>query len=318
MTAVEDRQSEFLVLYNQRSRCCAVSCWHGSATFTVRRRSSSRLPWSCGRTLLSTSPSNLSRRGRWAWPATKPSRNCRRQKTVPVFASPAVMEVVATAAAEMAPELAPRRNALAACLKKLSSSFRKLVGLYYGQGFSIVEVARATGRPRGSVEVSLWRARQQLAHCTRRAWKGTASESNAIRPPAGAALRRSASAEEEQALEQALLSDGAAHRRFVELNDQEAATRIVEQGTALAQQYSRAPLCREQSPRVIRSDVVAKRSPWAVLAGAAAAAAILLAAGVLFLRRNVSPEGSFGNDTDAVVQKSLADGTQLAVAPARG
>ena len=96
-------------------------------------------------------------------------KELRRQKTVPVFASQAVMEVIAAATAEMSPELERRRDALVACLKKLSSPFRKLVGLYYGQGLSIIEVALATGRPRGSVEVSLWRGRKQLAYCTRKA-----------------------------------------------------------------------------------------------------------------------------------------------------
>ncbi len=78
------------------------------------------------------------------------------------------MQAVAATAAEMAPELQRRRDALVKCLEKLSASFRQLVDLYYGKALSILEVARATGRPRGSVEVSLWRARRQLASCTRK------------------------------------------------------------------------------------------------------------------------------------------------------
>jgi RNA polymerase sigma-70 factor, ECF subfamily len=169
VTAVEDRQSEFLVLYNRAQPLLRgfLLAWFRDfhRAEEILQQTSLEL-WKNFAKYQPDQPFEA-----WALGVARNQalKELRRQKTVPVFASQAVMEVIAAATAEMAPELERRRDALVACLKKLSSSFRKLVGLYYGQGLSIVEVARATGRPRGSVEVSLWRARQQLANCARKA-----------------------------------------------------------------------------------------------------------------------------------------------------
>ncbi len=122
-------------------------------------------------------------------------------------------------------------------------------------------------------------------------------------------------AEEEQSLEKALLSDEAARFRFVELSDQEAAIRIVAQGADLAQQYSRVIGGGQGAPKAGRSLRVPARSKWLAAAGAAAAAAVLLTVGAKFLFRDAWPGSSLENNTGSVIRKSLRDGTQLALEP---
>ena len=202
------------------------------------------------------------------------------------------------------------------CLEKLSASFRQLVDLYYGKALSILEVARATGRPRGSVEVSLWRARRQLA----KLYAQDHGKGRAMNPRQFDALMQryfaeELTAEEEQSLEKALLSDEAARFRFVELSDQEAAIRIVAQGADLAQQYSRVIGGGQGAPKAGRSLRVPARSKWLAAAGAAAAAAVLLTVGAKFLFRDAWPGSSLENNTGSVIRKSLRDGTQLALEP---
>jgi RNA polymerase sigma-70 factor (ECF subfamily) len=85
------------------------------------------------------------------------------------LANPEVLDAVAATCERMAPELEARRRALAGCLEKLSDALRRLVDLFYGRSLSVADVARQTGRSPGGVEVSLFRARQALADCTRRA-----------------------------------------------------------------------------------------------------------------------------------------------------
>jgi RNA polymerase sigma-70 factor (ECF subfamily) len=96
-------------------------------------------------------------------------KELRRANTAPELVRPDVLEAVAGTYAAMADRLEPRRRALQACIGKLSKALRSLVDLYYGRGLPIAEVAAATNRTRGSVEVSLFRARQQLADCTKKA-----------------------------------------------------------------------------------------------------------------------------------------------------
>jgi RNA polymerase sigma-70 factor (ECF subfamily) len=96
-------------------------------------------------------------------------KELRRAKAAPELARPEVLAAVAGTYAGMADRLDLRRRALQACVEKLSGALRSLVNLYYGRGLSVTKVASETGRPRGSVEVSLFRARQQLADCTRKA-----------------------------------------------------------------------------------------------------------------------------------------------------
>ena len=168
-TEEQDRQSQFLVLYNHaqpllRGFLMAWFCDFHRAE-DVLQQTSLEL-WKSFNKYDPGKPFNP-----WALGVARNQalKELRRQNKLPVFASPEIMEAVAETVADMAPELERRRSALVACVEKLSASFRELVDLYYGKALSIMEVAKITGRPRGSVEVSLWRARQQLALCTRAA-----------------------------------------------------------------------------------------------------------------------------------------------------
>lgn len=91
----------------------------------------------------------------------------RQARVAPRLVSAEVLELVAATYERASPQLTERRNALDECLEKLSSALRKLVDLYFGESLSIAEVAQSTGRTVGGVKVSLFRARQWLANCTR-------------------------------------------------------------------------------------------------------------------------------------------------------
>jgi RNA polymerase sigma-70 factor, ECF subfamily len=167
VTKEPDRQSQFLVLYNQAQPLLRgfLMAWFRDfhRAEDVLQQTSLEL-WKNFDKYDPEKPFNP-----WALGVARHQalHELRREKTAPDFVSPEILEAVAETAAGMAPELERRRNALVECVEELSSSFRKLVDLYYGKALSIVEVAEATGRSRGSVEVSLWRARQQLSACTR-------------------------------------------------------------------------------------------------------------------------------------------------------
>jgi len=164
-----DRQSQFLVLYNRAQPVLRgyLLAWlrdfHRAEE--ILQQTSLEL-WEHFAEYDASRPFNA-----WALGIARNQalKELRRSKAAPELARPEVLDAVAGAYAEMSGELDSRRRALQACVEKLSAALRSLVDLYYGRGLSIAEAAAETGRPRGSVEVSLFRARQQLADCTRKA-----------------------------------------------------------------------------------------------------------------------------------------------------
>ncbi|HOX06141.1 MAG TPA: sigma-70 family RNA polymerase sigma factor [Planctomycetota bacterium] len=164
-----DRQSQFLVLYNRAQpllrgylfawlrdfhraeeilQQTSLELWEHFAEYDAARPFSA---WALG----------IAR--------NQALKELRRSKAAPELARPEVLDAVAGTYAALGDDLALRRRVLQGCVEKLSAALRALVDLYYGRGLSIAEVAAEADRPRGSVEVSLFRARQQLADCTRKA-----------------------------------------------------------------------------------------------------------------------------------------------------
>lgn len=56
------------------------------------------------------------------------------------------------------------RRTLASAVEKLSPLYQTLIGLYYQQEQSMLEIVQITGLPQGTVKSYLFRARQELKH----------------------------------------------------------------------------------------------------------------------------------------------------------
>jgi RNA polymerase sigma-70 factor, ECF subfamily len=100
--------------------------------------------------------------------------HCRRQKALPHLLDPAALEAVIAAAADLDDAWAPRREALAYCIKRLSPRAREILELRYSDEF--LPPRRIAERLRwslGAVHVALSRARKFLQECTQRrlAWR---------------------------------------------------------------------------------------------------------------------------------------------------
>ncbi len=95
-------------------------------------------------------------------------KSLRETRVSARLADPEVLEAVAATYEKSSSRLEQRRRVLAECVEKLSGGLRTLVDLYFGRLLPIAEIARQTGRSVGGVKVSLFRARQWLAECTRR------------------------------------------------------------------------------------------------------------------------------------------------------
>ena len=93
----------------------------------------------------------------------------RRTKVSARLASPEVLEAVAATYERSASHLEQRRRVLADCVDRLSTKLGKVVHLYFGKSLPVAEIARRTGRSAAGIKVSLFRARQWLADCTRKA-----------------------------------------------------------------------------------------------------------------------------------------------------
>jgi RNA polymerase sigma-70 factor (ECF subfamily) len=165
----QDQQAEFLVLHNQAQPLLRgyLLAWLRDfhRTEEVLQQTSLEL-WEHFGEYRPEQPFNA-----WALGIARNQalKELRRARIAPELARPEVLDAVAGTHAGMASQLQGRRRALARCVEKLPAALKALVELYYGRDLSIAELAEKTGRPRGSVEVSLWRARQQLADCTKKA-----------------------------------------------------------------------------------------------------------------------------------------------------
>ncbi len=164
-----DRQSQFLVLYNRAQSALRGYLFSWLRDFhraeEVLQQTSLEL-WEHFAEYDAARPFEA-----WALGVARNQalKELRRAGSAPELARPEVLEAVAGTYAEMSEGLERRRQALQGCVERLSAAMRSLVDLYYGRGLSVAEVATEAGRPRGSVEVSLFRARQQLADCTGKA-----------------------------------------------------------------------------------------------------------------------------------------------------
>ena len=76
-----------------------------------------------------------------------------------------VVDSVAHTAAELAPELDARHEALALCMQKLSQRDRNLVLTRYEPGNGVEEAARASGRSLEAAYKALTRIRKSLFDC---------------------------------------------------------------------------------------------------------------------------------------------------------
>jgi len=145
------------------------------------------------------------------------------------------------------------------------------------------------------------------------------------------------SAEEQKLLADALLADESARRRLVEFADQEAALRVLMPGRAEAGRVAGAtgaapratnrpgperadsggPSALPTSDR--RAPTTAVKRGWFGWVAAGVAAAALVLVSFLFVS-GILPSSSltlksFNNTSGAVVEKTLADGTRLVIAP---
>jgi RNA polymerase sigma-70 factor (ECF subfamily) len=95
--------------------------------------------------------------------------HCRRQKAGPLLLDPGALEAVVASAADLDDAWAPRREALAYCLQKLSPRARQILELRYSEEFlSPPRIAERLRWTVGAVHVALSRARKFLQECTRR------------------------------------------------------------------------------------------------------------------------------------------------------
>ena len=76
-----------------------------------------------------------------------------------------VLDAVAQTAAELAPEMDPRHEALAHCLQRLHPRDREMVLLRYEPGSNVGEAARRSGRTMEAAYKALNRIRKLLLDC---------------------------------------------------------------------------------------------------------------------------------------------------------
>lgn len=95
--------------------------------------------------------------------------HCRKQKAGPRLLDPQALEAVVAVAGDLDDAWAARREALAACIKRLSPRARQILELRYGDEFlSPPRIAARLSWSIGAVHVALSRARKFLQECTQR------------------------------------------------------------------------------------------------------------------------------------------------------
>ena len=95
--------------------------------------------------------------------------HCRKQKAGPHLLDPRALEAVIAAAGDIDDHWAPRREALAHCLKRLSPRAREILELRYSEAFLPPQrIAERLSWSIGAVHVALSRARKFLPECTQR------------------------------------------------------------------------------------------------------------------------------------------------------
>jgi RNA polymerase sigma-70 factor (ECF subfamily) len=87
-----------------------------------------------------------------------------RRKDRHVF-SDDLMAILADEAAAMAPEIAPREQALAECMKRLTKRQRQLIEWFYGQGLVAAQIAGRWNRSIHAVYKALKMVRRVLLEC---------------------------------------------------------------------------------------------------------------------------------------------------------
>ena len=79
-----------------------------------------------------------------------------------------LLAILAEEAAAMAPEIAPRQQALAECMKRLTSRQRQLIEWFYGQGLAAGQIAERWNRSIHAVYKALKVMRRVLLECIER------------------------------------------------------------------------------------------------------------------------------------------------------
>jgi RNA polymerase sigma-70 factor, ECF subfamily len=96
----------------------------------------------------------------------------QRQRDRHSYFDEAVLEDLAGSLARDVEQLDARLEALRDCLGRLSPAHRRMITARYAAGGSVQQVARAVGRPAGSVRVTLHRIRLLLLQCVERTLAG--------------------------------------------------------------------------------------------------------------------------------------------------
>lgn len=105
----------------------------------------------------------------WAWASQvaryKAFNMVRRYGREVLICDESLLDQLAATASQKLHDLDRRREALDDCLKRLPPAQRQLVELRYGANQTVEAVARAIGRPNGSVRQTLYRIRAALQGC---------------------------------------------------------------------------------------------------------------------------------------------------------
>jgi RNA polymerase sigma-70 factor (ECF subfamily) len=78
-----------------------------------------------------------------------------------------LLDFLAERQAERAEAISHRGDALRRCIEQLPANQREMLDGRYGPGGSVARLAEQTGRPAGSISVSLFRIRTALLDCVR-------------------------------------------------------------------------------------------------------------------------------------------------------
>ena len=97
----------------------------------------------------------------------------RRHARSPLCYRSEIMDAVADAYAELAPELEKRAGALRRCMERIRGRAWEMIRLMYGEALKPRQIAGRLGLSSGAVRTALSRARAELQKCTDRQLSAT-------------------------------------------------------------------------------------------------------------------------------------------------
>jgi RNA polymerase sigma-70 factor (ECF subfamily) len=101
-------------------------------------------------------------------------RDMRRESGRLTF-DDAMLGVISASVSDRMDSFAQYRDALRACLSKLSDDQREIIRKRYESGGSVASIAQTLGRSSNAVSITLHRVRKVLSECVRRTMKGQAA-----------------------------------------------------------------------------------------------------------------------------------------------